>query len=74
MTLDYWWEKRNNRRAARLPDLAPPFGPKDALPGTPVTRLAACLAHSYRNQALARVRAAHKRAWLLAREEEWSHE
>lgn len=66
MSLDYWWAKRNNRRAARVPDLKTPFDVESALPGTPESRLAACFVHVHRNLAAAKVRAAHKRAWLAA--------
>lgn len=63
-----WWGRRNNRRVCRLPDLNAPGEPK--LPGTPEMRIAACLAHGERYMRMAQVRAAQKRAWLAAQEEE----
>lgn len=65
MAMDYWWAHRNNRRACKMPDINAPFDPEvNILPGTPETRLAACLAHTHRNMALAKIRAENKRAWL----------
>lgn len=66
MTLDYWWAHRNNRRNCRLPDLNAPFDPETALPGTSTSRFAACMHHVRRQSAIAKVRAAQKRAWMTA--------
>lgn len=63
MPLEYWWAKRNNRRAASLPDLNAPL---PELPGTPETRCAACFVHVNRSFETAKIRAERKRAWLAA--------
>lgn len=69
MTLDYWWAKRNSRRACKLPDLAAPFDPDAELLGTPETRLAACLDHAKRYYVIAKIRRDNKRAWLVSQRE-----
>lgn len=66
MTLEYWWSKRNNRRAAQIPDLKTPFDVEATLAGTPEVRLAACIAHANRYLTVATMRATQKRAWLAA--------
>lgn len=62
MTLDYWWSKRNNRRAVVMPDINAPF----ELSGTPETRLANCMMHARRNLIKTLKHDAHKRAWRAA--------
>lgn len=58
MTLDYWWAHRNCRRACKLPDLNAPG--EVELPGTPASRLAACLAHAHKQFHNAAYRRVHR--------------
>jgi hypothetical protein len=64
---DPWILHRNNRRDVQLPDLN-----GDApveLPGTPASRLEACLAHARHHLVVSAIRRAQKLAWLRHQQE-----
>lgn len=65
MTLDYWWSRRNNRRAVRLPDLSAPYV-EEELPGTPESRVATCLTLAYRQLSIAHKRSEERQKYRNA--------